>query len=99
MGDALTYDSAITKFEMKLLYSPHIFDIPATYRFEGFYQEVNFEDKIIVRYYNIVENRTYDFEKNIDNVDKLYDIFMIHLNVENKVIIHRKHKQLFDIIF
>ena len=26
--------------------SPHIFDIPATYRFEGFYQEVNFEDKI-----------------------------------------------------
>ena len=24
--------------------SPHIFDIPDTYRFEGFYQEVNFED-------------------------------------------------------
>jgi len=28
--------------------SPHVFDIPATYRFEGFYQEVNFEDKIFL---------------------------------------------------
>ena len=26
--------------------SPHTLDIPSTYRFEGFYQEVNFEDKI-----------------------------------------------------
>ena len=34
--------------------SPHIFDIPATYRFEGFYQEVNFEDKI-----NLVDEASY----------------------------------------
>ena len=26
--------------------SPHTVDIPSTYRFEGFYQDVNFEDKI-----------------------------------------------------
>ncbi len=35
--------------------SPHIFDIPATYRFEGFYQEVNFEDKI-----NLVNESSYE---------------------------------------
>ena len=35
--------------------SPHIFDIPATYRFEGFYQEVNFEDKI-----NLVDGSSYE---------------------------------------
>ena len=35
--------------------SPHIFDIPSTYRFEGFYQDVNFEDKI-----NLVDGSSYE---------------------------------------
>ena len=35
--------------------SPHTLDIPSTYRFEGFYQEVNFEDKI-----NLIDGASYE---------------------------------------